>query len=1111
MDTPRETDQSHPTNPRTAEEPAVIVNNSAAAPSQAAAVATRPTEPAAGSAAAQDIEVNTSGELGDGDADTIAEASETFKEQQKLYKYTAFISYRHVEPDATLAAAIHKMVETFSVPKEFYENGKKPVFRVFRDREELTATDLSLALDDALRHSKFLIVICSKRTPKSPWCVREVENFLALHGPDRIIPVLVEGEPHESFPPPLLGLTKQVVDLRGQVTEESKEILAADLRPQAVQEAGFEGYEALQARKDPRLSSLTQQALALLKVEKYRIMAAILGCSYGDLKQRDKERRQRLMLIGSAAASVFFLVFGAFMFNAYRNENIARVKAVQNNAAMQLLTAGRYLTAGDRVKALLISQNAMNQLDEKMPLYSHLKAQHTGILNGSIYNQTAAVRTVINTDNSLTYSDISPDSQYVVAGLGHDSVGVWQVDTGALVKRLSGHTEQVKVLAYNRAGTRFASGGFDDTLIAWDGKTYEQLKRLPQDGDVLLVDFSFDDKLLLCVVGRQDNYVLRCYDTESWQPAGKEIVMPKGTIFFSVDPKANRVLVSIRALAQDQSLKLYDFHTGEELRSYKDLLFTREDKETGVPKPTPLPYVKAVFSYDGKSIYASTEGYAYAKLDVENGQELGRTPESERYWIKSEEYLRLMEAEDGQSFYVADRYKIDKYDASTGKKLASINFGNQQIRDYRLSRDGHIVAIFETGGIGLAAQDQVIDNHFPYGEGLATAARFTPDSRFIVFNSLQDRNIKIADLATAGGGRQIAGQMAITSQNGKYTLYYNGGRFFVWDNEKNEKSLDIAEKALSSKSTHLYETGPTFSLSPDGKRLAMYYRLYTDDGTRLQSTSVRVIDLATGETLLDADTEKLLRLPFFLPDGKTLLMANRRGDAYVYNLDTKAAVHHWKIARGEVIMVGASDDGKHFFLQYLEGKSVLYETDTGKEVIQLPGKIIHAAPGKDGALEVRGVLGGQAFLWTKAAGTKYIALPKERDQLGTGLYTDYEIYNPAAGLLLSIRNGEKPTSTEEKRAYLIDFASGQLLKSFVLRLKDYPILGCISADGKRVILDTEFQFISKAKEEGGSDYQSILKSYIYELHDYQKLKEAAGAIVGSRTLTKEELKEIGIE
>ena len=63
--------------------------------------------------------------------------------KDKQYKYDAFISYRHVEPDQTIAKEIHRMIEGFKPPKEFYKSGKKTSFRVFRDREEPAARDLS--------------------------------------------------------------------------------------------------------------------------------------------------------------------------------------------------------------------------------------------------------------------------------------------------------------------------------------------------------------------------------------------------------------------------------------------------------------------------------------------------------------------------------------------------------------------------------------------------------------------------------------------------------------------------------------------------------------------------------------------------------------------------------------------------------------------------------------------------------------------------------------------------------------------------------------------------------------------------------------------------------
>ena len=140
-------------------------------------------------------------------SDEMLNASYEYNEVS--YKYDAFISYRHVEPDQTVAKYVHQMIETFKAPKEFYKDGKRPVFRVFRDREELAARDLGASIEEALAQSRYLVVICSRRTPLSEWCQKEIEIFKGLHGEERIIPVLIEGEPDEAFPSSLKEIKDQ--------------------------------------------------------------------------------------------------------------------------------------------------------------------------------------------------------------------------------------------------------------------------------------------------------------------------------------------------------------------------------------------------------------------------------------------------------------------------------------------------------------------------------------------------------------------------------------------------------------------------------------------------------------------------------------------------------------------------------------------------------------------------------------------------------------------------------------------------------------------------------------------------------------------------------------
>ena len=118
------------------------------------------------------------------------------------YRYDAFISYRRTERDIAVAKEIQSSLEHFRVPKGIRgTSGKEKIDRIFRDQEELEITsDLSRRIEDALRASEYLIVICSPGYKQSIWCLHELETFLTLRGPEHVLCVLSEGEPPEVFP-----------------------------------------------------------------------------------------------------------------------------------------------------------------------------------------------------------------------------------------------------------------------------------------------------------------------------------------------------------------------------------------------------------------------------------------------------------------------------------------------------------------------------------------------------------------------------------------------------------------------------------------------------------------------------------------------------------------------------------------------------------------------------------------------------------------------------------------------------------------------------------------------------------------------------------------------
>ena len=252
-------------------------------------------------------------------------------EDQCDMKYDAFISYRHGELDGLVAEKLHKMLETYRIPRVIAKKvGKKKLTRVFRDREELpTSSNLSDSINDALENSDFLLLICSRRTCESMWVMREVERFGELHGKDKIVTLLIDGEPDESFPP---GLREREVGGETIFVEP----LAADIRDET--QAG---------------------SIKKLKEEKLRLLAPVLGCAFDDLRRRHQRRRTRRIVSVAGAIIAFSLSFGAF--SSYQYWQIDR--QMQLKLENQSYVLSEYSTAlladGDPETATLLALAAL--------------------------------------------------------------------------------------------------------------------------------------------------------------------------------------------------------------------------------------------------------------------------------------------------------------------------------------------------------------------------------------------------------------------------------------------------------------------------------------------------------------------------------------------------------------------------------------------------------------------------------------------------------------------------------------------------------------------------------------------------------------------------------
>lgn len=153
--------------------------------------------------------------------------------QNKPYEYFAFISYKR--EDEKWAKWLQKKLESYSLPTALRkENPQLPakIRPVFRDQSELSGGNLKAEIEKGLNSSKYLIVICSPRSAKSPWVSKEVQHFIDNGKENFIIPFIIGGIPNaskaedECFPEGLRQLDGEKEILGININEMGREAAA---------------------------------------------------------------------------------------------------------------------------------------------------------------------------------------------------------------------------------------------------------------------------------------------------------------------------------------------------------------------------------------------------------------------------------------------------------------------------------------------------------------------------------------------------------------------------------------------------------------------------------------------------------------------------------------------------------------------------------------------------------------------------------------------------------------------------------------------------------------------------------------------------------------------
>ena len=342
--------------------------------------------------------------------------------------YTAFISYRHKLPDEAIGKKLHTVIENYSIPRDIRaSSGRRKMGRVFRDQEELPlSADLGGDIKAALERSEWLVAVCSPEYLRSKWCMTEIDYFISLGRRDRILAILVDGEPETAFPQQLCFAQ---VDGRTVAVEP----LAADVRGTSL-----------------------SASLKKLKREALRILAPILNVTYDKLRQRARRRQIR---IAAASAAAVIAILGGFL--TYALVKNARITAQNEQITLQNAEISRQneeiaeqrdLAVNNQMQVLIeqanISVSGSNKLPAQKQLAEAAELRKTvgkgndealySALEASLYSGSFETIQTIDSDNRHFSSIVfSHDDRYLLGISNLNSATLIDAENGKLMYSVS--------------------------------------------------------------------------------------------------------------------------------------------------------------------------------------------------------------------------------------------------------------------------------------------------------------------------------------------------------------------------------------------------------------------------------------------------------------------------------------------------------------------------------------------------------------------------------------------------------------------------------------------------------------------------------------------------
>ncbi len=366
-----------------------------------------------------------------------AEASQDERGASGESLYDGFISYSHAADDL-LAPRLQSGLQRFAKPW-----WKRRALRIFRDESSLSANPhLWSSITGALDKSGWFVLLLSPDAAESPWVNNEVEYWLAHKDPDRIIPVLTDGEfgwadgdvVSDAAPLALVGAfadEPRWVDLRFARTEEQLDLnnpafsaaiadIASPIR--GVPKDELLSEEVRQHRRTVRSAWAAGIVVLLLGVAALVAATVAVGQSNEAQAQRDEAQRQTEIALANEQRAEEQTILAEEQATIADDQRAEAQQQTQLARSRELAASAINVLEEDPELSVLLASEAVSleQTQQAISVLHSALQQHRTVF--------AVDWPLDRLQFGLMWGSLSPDGQRLAMTGGLDELEVWDIE-----------------------------------------------------------------------------------------------------------------------------------------------------------------------------------------------------------------------------------------------------------------------------------------------------------------------------------------------------------------------------------------------------------------------------------------------------------------------------------------------------------------------------------------------------------------------------------------------------------------------------------------------------------------------------------------------------------